>query len=177
MDFARQSLLKPEIETQLAHEMLKHWRGGMLAKDIAGRLDFGKVGSPYEKLKIYHVYAYRIKFHKEPEKYGLSNRDFCRRRKPPRPKGEHRYKTMPEELGMMSAEKFVQILNDKLPKLPDSYHKEHEYKKMRQRAYLITHFWTPLRKSEIYERTIDDIKITDTKITFSLLRKKKSQIR
>lgn len=146
-------MLKPEIEAQLEKDMLKWWRGGYLAKDIADKLDFGKPGV-YEKLKTFHVYFYRSKF------------GFPRRQRPPRGKGQSRYKHKPKELGVMSPDVFVEMLNAKVPKNP-SFHR------CRKRTYLILHYWTPLRKSEIYERVIDDFEITNSKLIIHLLRKKK----
>lgn len=149
--FTRQPLLKPEVEEQLKQEMLKYWRGGTLAKDIANILDFGKVGSKYEKLKPCYVYYYRIKF------------GFQHRNKPPRKAGQSRYKHKQKDI--MSFSEFKETLNEKVK--PDTF--EHR----RQRAFDTLLFWSPLRSSEIYDRTIDDFEITETKLIIHLQRKKK----
>lgn len=171
MSFKRQPLLEHEVEEQLKHDMLKFWRDKWLAKDIAEHMGFGVPGSDYEKLKPWHVYTYRRKFLKDELKLPLTEQDasiiagYKRHQKPPFE--GHRYKHRPKELGVMQPEDFIQTLNKKIPL---AYADARDRK---IRSYLITHFYTPLRKSEIYERTIDDIEITPTKITFTLLRKKK----
>jgi hypothetical protein len=43
----------------------------------------------------------------------------------------------------------------------------------RVRSYSIAHYWLPLRASEIYERTIEEIEVTSKKVIFHLVRKKK----
>lgn len=43
----------------------------------------------------------------------------------------------------------------------------------RKRAYLILHYWTPLRKSEIYDRTINDFETKKGELVIHLRRKKK----
>jgi hypothetical protein len=129
------------------------WAQGYLAKDIAKELNFGENGTPYEKLKTYHVWFYRQKF------------NLRKRRKAPFEKGHRRYKHRPKELGLMSPEEFVQTLNQKIP--GRTFHER------RKRTYCIVHYWTPLRASEIYERSINDFEITNAKLTIHLLRKKK----
>jgi hypothetical protein len=155
MSFVRQPLLSAEVEARLKKEMGLMWRQGHKAKDIAEALCFGEEGTIFKKLKPYHVYFYRSKF------------GFLHRQKPPRGKGESRYKHKPKELGMMLPEVFINTLDEKIPKFPSTFHRR------RKRTYLIIHYWTPLRKSEIYERTIEDFEITETKLIIHLLRKKK----
>ena len=65
----------------------------------------------------------------------------------------------------MERETFFQILDEKLNK--KTFHHR------RQRSYLILHYWTPLRKSEIYERVISDFEIKSDTLIVHLLRKKK----
>ena len=171
MSLVRQPLLKPEVEDKLKNELSKHWLAGMKGKDIAQELTFGVKGSPYEKLKPCYVYYYRQKFAKdEPELFPLrqapsfakntlsANRNLRRTR----------YKVQPDEIGLIEPEEFIELLNEKLPH--DSFYCR------RARSYLIVHFWTPLRSSEIYERVIQDFKITKDKITISLFRKKKKHM-
>jgi integrase len=178
MSFKRQPLLKREVEEQLKHEMLKFWRDHWKAKDIAEHLSFGIPHTTYEQLKPWHVYTYRSKFLKDELAKEAKDQDpsiiagYKRHRKPAFKKKElgmraSRYKHRPKELGVMQPEDFIQTLNEKIPLV-------HADKRDRCiRSYLIVSFYTPLRKSEIFERTIDDIEITETKITFKLLRKKK----
>lgn len=168
-EFKRQPLLPSEVEEQLKKDILKWWRAGYLAKDIAHILDFGVKGKPYEKLKIYHVYFYRWKFandKKDPDPR------FRRRRRPAFGKGtsrESRYKQKPKALGVMQPEVFIETLNRKVPKFPFPS----TINQQKKRTYIILHFWSPLRKSEIFERIIDDFEITKDKLIIHLLRKKK----
>jgi hypothetical protein len=160
MSFTRQPLLKPEVEEQLKDELSQLWLMGMTGKNIAQDLQFGVKGTDYEKLKPHYVYYYRQKFaEKNPDLFPPRN-------EPPFAKDESRYKHPPEELGIMEPEEFIETLDEKLPPIDSFYAK-------RARSFLILLFYTPLRSSEIYERTIDDFEITKTKITIHLLRKKK----
>jgi len=69
----------------------------------------------------------------------------------------------------MSPTEFIQTLNRKIT--PNSFHNR------RKRAYLILHYWTPLRKSEIYEREIEDFEIDreNRVLIIDLFRKKKKR--
>jgi len=147
----RQPVLKPEEEKLLKEVLEPLWKAGYTAREITEKLNFSIAGTKWEKLKKYHVYFYRSKFGFEP-----------RRR---RERGKSRYKVKHEEV--MSPDEFIQTLNEKLP--PNSFHNR------RKRAYLILHYWTPLRKSEIYEREIEDFKIDreNRVLTINLFRKKK----
>lgn len=152
MSFVRQPILRSEVEERLKKELHKLWVEKYSAKDIARILGFGVEGTGYEKLKPYHVYYYRQKFR------------FRKRREGPFAKGESRYKDKKEEV--MPFEVFVNTLNEKVP--PSTFYAR------RQRTYLILHYWTPLRKSEIYERTIDDFEFKKDFLVIHLLRKKKT---
>jgi integrase len=154
-NFVRQPLLSPEVEAKLKEQMKRKWLSGMPGKQIADELGFGKHGTSYEKVKPNYIYFYRQKF------------NLPTRNDPPFEKGTHRYKKRPKELGLMSPETFINTLNTKLPSISKL-----DYVK-RARAYLILHYWTPLRSSEIYERVIDDFEIMKDKIIIHLLRKKK----
>ena len=151
--YIRQPLLNTETEKQLKKEMLPLWEQGIVGSKIAKQLQFEVKGTKFFKVKKNYVYFYRQKF------------NFPIRRKPSFAKGEPRYKNDFKELDLMSVEEFVETLNEKLPF--DSFYCR------RARAYLILHYWTPLRASEIYERKSKDFKITPTKIIIKLLRKKK----
>jgi len=146
----RQPLLKPEIEEELKLALSPLWYRGDSAEMIAKELGFGEPKTPWEKLKEYHVWFYRSKFGLPP------------RRDRSAYKGRSRYKDKKEEI--MPPDLFFKRL-DKL----DSNTFHHR----RQRAYVILHYWTPLRKSEIYERKIEDFKISETQLTITLFRKKK----
>lgn len=154
--FVRQPLLKPEVEEQLKHDLEMYWDAGLNGLAIAEKLGFG-IRGPYEKLKPCYVYFYRRKFELLP------------RRSPPRPVGESRYKNSPKELKMLSFNEFERTLNHKLA--ARNFHDK------RQRTFLILHYWTPLRKSEIYERTIDNFEIQPSALIIHLLRKKKAHKR
>ena len=149
MPVVRQPILNEEEEARLKTELTPLWEKGLTAREITYALQFGVEGSRYEKLQMYHVYFYRGKL-------GLKPRRF-------KPSGMPRYKDKKDE--MMLPEEFFEVLNKKLFKF-DFFGK-------RMRSYLILHFWTPLRKSEIYERTIDDFEIKKGRLIIHLLRKKK----
>lgn len=178
MSFKREPLLEPEVEKQLKEKFLPLWLQGMSAKvgglpgkkltglEIAQKLGFGVKDTPYAKLKTHYVYFYRLKWQKLHLKKPKENPlNFPPRKEPSFGLGEHRYKVAPDDLGLMSVDEFVEALNEKLPY-------DSKYCR-RARSFLITLYWTPLRSSEIYERTIDDFRITKSKIKISLLRKKK----
>lgn len=155
-EFTRQPLLKPEVEAELEKDLTRFWfskdKDGRKykGKDIARMLCFGVEGMPYEKLKPCYVYYYR-------QKFGLH-----RRRKAPFRKGTSRYKDKQEEI--MPWQQFESVLNERVPKCPSN---------RRKRSYLILHYWTPLRSSEIFQRKIDDFELMQTKLIIHLLRKKK----
>ena len=169
----RQPLLNEEVEAQLMAEMKPLWLQGMPAEvgglpgkklkcsEIAEKLNFGKekieiideegkvqkVDNPYAKLKAEYVPYYRLKFAKaEPDSFPL-------RQKPRFAQGEHRYKVSPtdlmNQLRITNPKKFVKLLNEKVPELDSFYYR-------RCRSFLLTLYYTPLRSSEIYERTIND---------------------
>ena len=125
------------------------WSKGLTARTIANVLEFGIEGSRYEELKMYHIYFYRGKFGLEPRRE--------------RPKGYPRYKQKQDEV--MAFDEFIETLNKKVRK--DTFHHR------RKRSYIILHYWTPLRKSEVYERTIEDFETKKGKLIVHLLRKKK----
>ncbi len=65
---------------------------------------------------------------------------------------------------MLSFTEFEKRLDEKCPKRPSN---------QRQRTYLILHFWSPLRKSEIFDRKFSDFQISEDALTIHLQRKKK----
>ncbi len=175
MSFRRESLLNTEVEKQLKGKMSKLWLSKnpkYSGKEIAEKLQFGvsvmvngKETNPYAKVKSEYVFFYRQKFELPLRKQASFAKTTKSKRLGLR---KSRYKVQPEDLGRMSSKKFIETLNLRMP--PDSesfYHK-------RARSYLILHYWTPLRSSEIYERVIDDFEITKDEIIIHLLRKKKS---
>lgn len=145
----RQPILNEKTEAKLKKELSELWSKGLTANEIAEKLEFGKLGGPYEKLKVYHVYFYRSKFGLPPRRV--------------RPKGKPRYKDKKEDV--MPFNVFKETLNRKIPKKG--------FFNRRKRTYLILHYWTPLRKSEIYERSIEDFTLKDGFLKIDLLRKKK----
>ena len=152
MGFSRQPILTAPIELKLKEELSQLWDSGLTATNIATQLNFGEPNTDYFKLKPYHVWFYRSKF-KLPK-----------RRKGAIRKGSSRYKTKHDE--PMLFQEFQETLNDKCPKSPFPYSR-------RKRAYLIMHYWTPLRKSEIYERVGEDFEIRKDILKINLYRKKK----
>ena len=173
-DYTRQPLLSPEIEDRLKTEMKPLWDAGLYGGQIATILEFGIPGTAYAKVKPNYVYFYRQKFEKEfqEEKSPIS---FPIRQPPRFAKDAERYadlratryKKIPEEFGVLMPEEFVEELNKKLP-LPA----QHRYTEC-ARAYLILHYWSPLRESELFERLRKDFEITKDEIIIHLLRKKK----
>lgn len=151
MSFGRKPVLDIETEKTLKSDLQRLWREKKKASEIARILGFGLEGSEYQNLKPYHVYYYRKKF-------GL-----LKRRESPIKKGTSRYKTKQTEV--MPFNVFEKLLNDGLSK--------RTFFQRRMRSYLILHYWTPLRKSEIYERTADDFEIKNSFLIIHLLRKKK----
>jgi hypothetical protein len=151
LGFSRQPVLKPELEQQLKEDLHPLWLNGMSAPKIAKVLQFGISGTKYEKLKKYHVWFYRSKFRFHKRHRGI-------------PKGKSRYKKKIEET--MTFQTFQKTLNNRVPPTPFPY-------TQRKRTYLILHFWTPLRKSEIYERQRQDFEIKGNTLRINLYRKKK----
>jgi len=135
----------------LRMELEPLWSAGLGASEIARQLSFGVVGSRWEKLKPYHVYFYRRIFKLNPRRQRKS--------------GVSRYKVKQQEV--MNPEEFIKVLDSKLSK--------DTFQERRQRAYLILHYWTPLRKSEIYERPLENFEINKKEqvLTIHLFRKKK----
>lgn len=142
------------------------WLSGLSGKAIVEKLHFGVKGTAYEKVKRNYVYFYRLKFQKlhqdYPDEFPLS---FPPRKKPAFAIGEHRYNVSPDDLKLISAKEFLQLIDEKFP-----YESAYSRK---VKSFLAILFFTPLRSSEIYERSITDFEITETKIIIKLLRKKK----
>ena len=181
----RKALLTPETENKLKEEMFVLWNEKNLknksnhsGKEIAEKLQFGVKGTKYAKVKPNYIFFYRQRFNAELNSDQTKNSfygKFPTRKKGAFAIGESRYKYKANKLGLMSIDEFFQILNEKLP-LPDHIEKGKEkdfFCLKRSRAYLILSFHCPLRKTEIIERTISDFKITPTKVTIDLYRKKK----
>ena len=168
MSFKRQPLLNAEDETQLKEEFLPLWLSGMKGKQIAQELQFGVKGTKFAKVRPHYIYFFRQKFNDdEAEENKEYFGKFKLRRKAPFAKGTSRYKNQPKDLGLMPVEVFVETLNAKC----SSY----SLTSKRIRTYLIIHYFSPLRSSEILERLLKDFEITPTKITIHLLRKKKKK--
>lgn len=151
MSFVRQPILTKQEEEQLKADLSKLWREGYTASKISKILGFGITGTIYEKLKPYHVYFYRQKFGFRKRQNGAFN------------KGESRYRKKITDT--LTFEQFQTLLNSNIT--------DKTFFGRRMRAYLILHYWTPLRKSEIYERKIDDFENKKGFLIIHLLRKKK----
>lgn len=181
MSYQRQPLLSPEVEQQLKEEMYPLWKSGVKGKKIAEQLQFGVKETLYKKVNPKYIFFYRQKFEDQHQKNSKENPlSFSIRRKPAFAKRTKsaskklprtRYRYPPGKIGMLPINEFIEALNKKLPQNISSFY----YK--RSRAFLITLYHTPLRSSEIYERTIDDFEITTKKIVIHLLRKKKGRNR
>jgi integrase len=173
--YKRSPKLKPQIEEQLAEQMKPLWNGGNTARQIANKLNFGVLNSPYEELKLFHVWFYRSKFNKGRQFKGKKGEstdhlarfknEFPKRKGHGIQKGKPRYKVKLEKT--MSFQEFKILLNSKLPKSnPEN---------AVRRAFLILLYWTMLRKTEITERLRKDFVLNDDKtiLTINLQRKKK----
>ncbi len=170
----RKSLLTPEVEEKFRKDMHPLWLAGMSGSKIAKKLDFEVIGSPLEKVKLNYPYFYRLKWQKqhikEPKKYPLI---FLRRKDPAFEIGYQRYKHHPDDLGVISQDEFIEALNEKIPKPSEDMWWQDSFTARRARAYLITHFYAPLRCSEIRECNIRHYELTDEVLIMHLLRKKK----
>jgi len=197
---SRQPLMTDEMEEKLKIQLTLLWTGRTgegeicTAKEIARRLKFGVPGTDYEKLKVHSVYHYRSKFdlprRKEQTMHTFTEGGRTR---------TTRYKTQPKEVMKTMKESpgtYLQKIKDTYPLdileplIPvwEQLHidKQEMLKQMFRdhllySAYNIVQMYSPLRKSEIYERTFKDISITiddETKteyLTIGLFRKKKGE--
>lgn len=162
---ARAPVLTDIIQDKLQKDLTPLWTEGKTATEIAKELHFGKLGNPYEKLKRYHVYFYRAKFNL-PIRLGKNGRV------PGIKKGQSRYKHQPENI--MEYAEFKNKLDSECPlKDLEQQHPGFQAYILRKRAYVITHFWCPLRKSEIYERELEDFSQSGENLKIDLFRKKK----
>lgn len=179
MSFKRQPLLTFAEENKLAAKMEPLWneensspkrraKYNYTSTQIAIALGFGIPGI-YAKLKPWYVAFYRTKFNDDP-RYPDWNGHFQPRSTGGCKKGHSRYKVNPKQLHLLALTEpaFEKRLNEKLPlgQHPDIFRRKH-------RAYIICHYFTPLRKSELYERTISDFEIQPKFIQIHLQRKKK----
>ena len=176
MVFTRSSLLDKEQEVKLAEKMVVLWKSGKTAIQIASDLQFGVFGTPYARFNEKSVYTYKAKFNKGLGDKGTYKHlerftDKFAKRCGGITKGLPRYKNKPTEPIKFKA--FEDTLNKILPKVA---YKEKDWFSnyvCRKRAYLILLFWTPLRKSEIYERVAKDFIIEGDSLKIDLYRKKK----
>ena len=177
MSIARAPLLSPEMECKLRAELTPLWLRQMdgkyvyTADEIAEILEFGKERSPYEKLKRgrVNVYNYRIKFDLPPRKkqivHEITQGGGTR---------NSRYKTQPSELmdRAISPEEYLDKIKEAYPLdfldrldgvWEDLAIEERVDLRLMARdnlmyaAYNIILMYSPLRKSEIYERTLADL--------------------
>lgn len=179
MGFTRSALLTNEVKEELRQAMKPLWIEGKTAKQIASILHFGedikvanpanpneKRSNPYKNLKVHSVYLYRHEFCTSPK---YNDKDYTKR-DGGIPQGKPRYLNKRKEI--MPPDEFITRLNLKCPKVTDPTALNYEYS-CRKRAYLITSYWSPLRKSEILERIAKDFSIEEDKYKVNLYRKKK----
>ena len=157
----RQPTLTESVEKTLKEELEPLWKRGLSAKNIASTLNFGEEGQ-YKKLKLYHVYYYRTKFELPP--------------RVKRQSGIPRYKHRPDSIEPLSPDEVYESLNKVY--LLDYPIKSVVRQSRMSRAFLWLLYYTPLRKSEIYERSLRDFQIAQSKdmgryILIDLYRKKK----
>jgi len=84
MPFGQDPLLTKEAEEKLKSELGKLWDEGLKGREIAKKLGFGKSGSPYEKLKLDHIYFYRRHFGLKPRKIMTMKKNLMLESLPPR---------------------------------------------------------------------------------------------
>ena len=156
MSLGRQPILNKSEEQTLEPLLAELWNSPLkyTAEAIAQKLKFGMSGTRWEKLKPYHVYYYRHLFNLPVRREDLS---IAR-------KGRKRYKVKQNEI--MTPNQFIA----KIKEIPTM-----TFLDRRKRAYLVLNYWTPLRKSEIYERKGEDFEIDEKSqtLTIHLFRKKK----
>lgn len=172
MGFTRSAILNKEEEEVLRSQLRKLWTQGKTASEIAEILEFGKPktstgeDNPYYKLKKFHVWNYKTKFNNDKDHPArIPKHSKCGIKK-----GQRRYKEVPDET--MSFDEFKERLNSEVPSVPldNTWYSRYVHRK---RAYLILHWWTPLRKSEIYERKAKDFTVRNNFVEINLKRKKK----
>ena len=169
MVFHKQALLNKDDEFKLKTRMLPLWLDGTSGKDIAKELQFGVKGTIFAKIKPNYIYFFRQKFNDdEAEDNTEFFGKFPIRRKAPFAKGETRYNQQPKEIGVMTIETFMSTLNSECP---------NTIKNQKLRSFFGILWNTPLRCSEIIERTIDNFEINEKEIIIHLLRKKKRENR
>lgn len=177
MSFRRVALLSPEDEILLGEKMLHLWNSGVKGKAISEKLGFGIPGTTLAELKPCYIYYYRMKFNKGEyvdRKGKLRNSHlkkfkgkFPRRKKPSFPQGEKRYGVRPDDLRLLTTTEFLQLIDEN-----ENLNNDSAYAR-RSKSFLALLFFTPLRSSEVYERSIDDFVISKDVLTIKLLRKKK----
>lgn len=183
MVFKRTAVLTEEEETKLAQQMLPLWNSDppIPAKEITRKLNFGVPETEYAKLKKHSVFYYRLKFNNPVSRLGKVYKHlkrfegkFPRRREGAFGKSsdyekKNRYKNKKKKVMTF------QTFKEGLETIPITEEFGSGYSRLirRKRAYLILHFWTPLRKSEIYERTINDFDFDEGFLEINLYRKKK----
>ena len=211
MGFARASILTFEWELELAKAMQPLWLDGKSALYIYNTLLFGQdikvksplkvdngkmIDNPYRKLTRLSPYQYRQKFMNDEKWIKKATEagkhfDFPRRKRGVHPGSPH-YKNKQTEI--LTPEEFMSRLNANCPKMEDPANIKFDYptqqyaayeaydSNRRERAYALTTYWSPLRKSEIYERLLKDFtlvkirlpdNITGMSIKINLWRKKK----
>ena len=149
--------------------MLPLWLDGTSGKDTAKILQFGVKDTIFEKVKPNYIFFYRFKFNNDDsdENKAFFGK-FPPRRKAPFAIGEQRYKIHPRDLGLMLIEEFISTLDAECP---------YTVQNQKLRAFFGILWNTPLRCSEIIERTIDNFEINEKEIIIHLLRKKKKETR
>jgi len=158
-EFAREPLLTAEQEAKLKALIEPMWAAKMTGSQIARVLKFGIAGEEWEEVKPAYFYYYR-------RKLKLPLHGMPRFKKKDSNFRSTRYKKLPDELGLMSREMFIAVLNKKLPNVNNANVRS-------KRSFLIALYKTGLRASELYMRKISDFTLTDSNIIVHLLRLKK----
>jgi hypothetical protein len=156
----RQPLLSKDVLNALKEDLIPLWDEGLSAEEIADRLEFGKY--PYEDLKTYHVWYYRKQFGCQKRKGGIE-------------KGKPRYNVKPDVIEPPTIQEIEAKLNEVYPLLKNNAGAT-DLNTLMVRAYIWLHRYSPLRKSEIYERELGDFYIDEKAKILTLqnfIRKKK----
>jgi len=200
MSIARQPYLTDVVENELKQVLSKLWtlkdgkKYRYSANQISIILKFGKKGHKYEKLKPHSVYHYRSKFglpSRKPQtmhtiteggrtrttRYAHQPKDVMKSMQDsPDTYLEKISETYPLDIIESFRPIWDQIKTEKQEILKQIYRNNLMYS-----AYNIVQMYSPLRKSEIYERSFHDISTivdSETKVeylTIGLFRKKKGE--
>jgi hypothetical protein len=156
----RQPLLSKDVQNALQEDLQPLWEEGLSAEAIATKLEFGSY--PYQDLLPRHVWYYRKIFGCSKRKGGIE-------------KGKPRYNVKPDQIEPPTIQDIEKKLNEVYPLLKNNAGQT-DLDTLMVRAYIWLHRYSPLRKSEIYERKLEDFYIDEKNKILTIqnfIRKKK----